>query len=354
MTTIPARLDPRLVTVEGTAYGPYVGMPLCPLAAPGEHLWFTRATAEQIVRDLNVRDAGCGLSGAFSGDGALTFTWTAEYGGRRGAGSESFSPDAHGRYPVGGLWMWDLWDETAVPHTAGQAAFARGAAEFRRADGSASYPEPLDGLYRQGRAEALSVSLNAPAPDAAAPGVDVPLPGAEIHPGGPGGVWRVTWGRLSGVGPDLEAAKRRLMEQVEASVRASQEEPVFARTGDGRTAVAIARGNGADYYQSTERAFWLTARFVDYTPDEVVKVDAGAVPIPPRQGEPPITDEDIEGLVTAFGITEDDLDEAVHELFAERASDLNNEGPHAQVKHLAAQCRDYTELRSLLDDLISR
>ncbi|RSS87007.1 hypothetical protein EF903_18010 [Streptomyces sp. WAC05292] len=161
MTTIPAPLDARLVTVEGSAYGPYVGLPLSPLAAPSEPLLFTRATAEQIVKDLHTYDAECGMTAAFANDGTLTFTWTAEYGGRFGAGAESFRPDAHGRYAIGGLWMWCRWEDcvSEVPFTAGQCAFAEGALQYRQADGSASLPEGLDALYARGREEANRVSL---------------------------------------------------------------------------------------------------------------------------------------------------------------------------------------------------
>ncbi|MFB7836001.1 hypothetical protein [Streptomyces sp. NPDC056056] len=126
------------------------------------------------------------------------------------------------------------------------------------------------------------------APDPApGPHVEVVLPEAQIHPTTePGGIWRVTWGRLSGLGPDLATAKGHLMVQVLASVHASQEEPAFARTGNDHTAIAIARHNGADYYQTNGSIHWLTARYLDHTPDAVIASDAGAVPLPPRQQLP--------------------------------------------------------------------
>ncbi|MEV6683380.1 hypothetical protein AB0N09_42000 [Streptomyces erythrochromogenes] len=115
------------------------------------------------------------------------------------------------------------------------------------------------------------------------PRVDVVLPEAQIHPATePDGIWRVTWGRLSGLGPDLDAAKDHLMVQVLASVYASQEEPAFARTENGVT-IVIARHNGADRYGTNGSVHWLTARYLDYTPDAVVASDAGAVPLRPRQ-----------------------------------------------------------------------
>ncbi|MFE8940999.1 hypothetical protein ACFYNX_26380 [Streptomyces sp. NPDC007872] len=118
---------------------------------------------------------------------------------------------------------------------------------------------------------------------ATGPRVDVVLPEAQIHPATePDGIWRVTWGRLSGLGPDLDTAKDHLMVQVLASVHASQEEPAFARTENGVT-IAIARHNGADRYGTDGSVFWLTARYLDYTPDAVVASDTGAVPLRPRQ-----------------------------------------------------------------------
>ncbi|MFD6471772.1 hypothetical protein [Streptomyces goshikiensis] len=72
------------------------------------------------------------------------------------------------------------------------------------------------------------------------------------------------------------------MVQVLASVYASQEEPAFARTENG-VAIAIARHDGTDRYGTNGSVYWLTARYLDYTPDAVVASDAGAVPLRPRQ-----------------------------------------------------------------------
>ncbi|WP_404949081.1 hypothetical protein HFP70_35450 [Streptomyces sp. ARC14] len=164
MTTTAAPLHPthhdgtplsiELVTVEGSAYGPYVSLPAESLWTPYTAHLFTRATAELIVHDMH-RDE-CGLRGEFAPEtGALTFTWDKDHDGT--GGTETVTPDAYGRYLIGGLWAWDEWGDH-VPHTAGQAAFARGAAEYQQADDSASLCEPLDALYRRGRQEAQLVA----------------------------------------------------------------------------------------------------------------------------------------------------------------------------------------------------
>ncbi|MFD7764127.1 hypothetical protein [Streptomyces microflavus] len=145
-------LSVQLFTVEGSGYGPYVGLPLRDLWTPYTAHLFTRATAELIVRDMHGDD--CGVTAEFAEDGTLTFTWTAAHDGD--GGTIAARPDADGRYLIGGLWSWDEWGDH-VPHTAGQAAFAQGAAEYQ-ADGSGALPEPLDTLYRQGRREAQTLA----------------------------------------------------------------------------------------------------------------------------------------------------------------------------------------------------
>ncbi|WP_050512041.1 hypothetical protein [Streptomyces rimosus] len=158
MTTAPAPLHPtgtdgtppgiQLFTVEGTAYGPYVGLPTSDTWGPYSAHLFTRATAELIVNDLH-RDESS-LRAAFDPEtGTLTFTDEDDE-----MEPETVIPDAYGRYLIGGLWPWNDWDDKDIPHTAGQAAFARGAVEYREADASASLPEPLDALYQRGRQEA--------------------------------------------------------------------------------------------------------------------------------------------------------------------------------------------------------
>ncbi|MFC8538062.1 hypothetical protein ACFUJY_29680 [Streptomyces sp. NPDC057249] len=165
MTTPAADTEPRpadgapllvqLFTVEASAYGPYVGLPLKDPWGPYDAHLFTRATAELIVRDLEHDE--CGMEGHFTPDGTLVFQWTVENDGV--GGSRSVQPDAHGRYAIGELWSWDAWNND-IPQTAGQAAFAVGAAEYElAAEKRTPYPEGLDGLYARGREEALTVSL---------------------------------------------------------------------------------------------------------------------------------------------------------------------------------------------------
>ncbi|THA53130.1 hypothetical protein [Streptomyces sp. A1136] len=98
----------ELLTVDGTQYGPYPGQPTTATRCPYDTYLFTRGTAQRIVEDLH-RD-NCGLTAAFEYDGTLRFTWDATY--RDESGTERVTPDAHGRYAIGGLWPWDFWPET--------------------------------------------------------------------------------------------------------------------------------------------------------------------------------------------------------------------------------------------------
>ncbi|MEV0487301.1 hypothetical protein AB0I69_42715 [Streptomyces sp. NPDC050508] len=163
MTTTPVtvptyadgtRLSIQLFTVEGSGCGPYVALPLSSAWTPYSAHLFTRATAEMIVR--NLENDGRGIFGTFADDGTLTLTWTEDYDGE--GGTQKVTPDAHGRYEIGGLWGWDDWGYH-VPHTEWQAALVQGAAEYRQADASASLPLPLNALYSWGREEAHRVTL---------------------------------------------------------------------------------------------------------------------------------------------------------------------------------------------------
>ncbi|MEU6632905.1 hypothetical protein ABZ905_32165 [Streptomyces parvus] len=146
-------LSIQLLTVEGSAYGPYVALPVSPPTPYAAHL-FTRATAELILHDMH-RDE-CGIRGEFDpATGALTFTWDRHHDGT--GGTETVTPDAYGRYPIGGLWAWDEWGDH-VPHTAGQAAYALGAAEYRESVTTA-FPDGLIELYDRGREEAHRLTL---------------------------------------------------------------------------------------------------------------------------------------------------------------------------------------------------
>ncbi|MFE5717885.1 hypothetical protein [Streptomyces erythrochromogenes] len=98
----------ELLTVDGADYGPYPGQPTTTTRSPYDTYLFAGETAKRIVEDLH-RD-NCGLTAAFEYDGALTFTWDATY--RDEAGVERVTPDAQGRYAIGGLWPWDTWPET--------------------------------------------------------------------------------------------------------------------------------------------------------------------------------------------------------------------------------------------------
>ncbi|MFJ3817709.1 hypothetical protein [Streptomyces sp. NPDC090056] len=105
----PAAAAPlELMTVDGTDYGPYPGQPTTATRSPYDMYLFAGETAQRIVEDLH-RD-NCGLTAAFEYGGALTFTWDATY--RDEPGAERITPDAQGRYAIGGLWPWDTWPET--------------------------------------------------------------------------------------------------------------------------------------------------------------------------------------------------------------------------------------------------
>lgn len=105
----PAPAAPlELLTVDGTDYGPYPGQPTTGTRSPYDTYLFTGETAQRIVDDLH-RD-NCGLTAAFAHDGALTFTWDTTY--RDEPGAERVTPDAQGRYAIGGLWPWNNWNPT--------------------------------------------------------------------------------------------------------------------------------------------------------------------------------------------------------------------------------------------------
>nr|MDT0519810.1 hypothetical protein [Streptomyces sp. DSM 41633] len=97
----------ELLTVDGTAYGPYPGQPTSATRSPYDTYLFTGETAQHIVEDLH-RD-NCGLTAAFEYDGTLAFTWDATY--RDEPGVERVTPDPQGRYAIGGLWPWNNWTE---------------------------------------------------------------------------------------------------------------------------------------------------------------------------------------------------------------------------------------------------
>lgn len=59
----------------------------------------------------------------------------------------------------------------------------------------------------------------------------------------------------------------------------------------------------------------------------------------------------LEQLFVALGLPEDELDETVHELFAETAAAANNGGPYEQITRLLEHGYDEAALEKLLRDL---
>ncbi|MEU3571082.1 hypothetical protein AB0E96_22085 [Kitasatospora sp. NPDC036755] len=85
---------------------------------------FSRPVAEQIVVDLH--SDNCGLTGRWDGS-LLVFEWTPDYDGD--GGTETVTPDEHGRYRIGGRWPWD-YDGPLDAAERHQAAHARSAARL--------------------------------------------------------------------------------------------------------------------------------------------------------------------------------------------------------------------------------
>jgi hypothetical protein len=143
----------RLVTVEGSTYGPYVGAPGNGHGAPYDGIRFTRATAQQIVLDLN-GDA-CGMTGHFTRTGTLVLEWHTDFDGT--GGRRSIRPDTTGRYRIGDLWAWENWaDEPWSTHA--QQVYAEGARQFQ---GTVTNHHGSDWIetYDAGREEADRVTL---------------------------------------------------------------------------------------------------------------------------------------------------------------------------------------------------
>jgi hypothetical protein len=151
------RLSIQLFTVEGTSLGPYVGLPLSSGWTPFSGHLFTRATAEKIVNDLHTEDADCGLTAAFAEDGTLTFTWTEDYDCE--GGQKVVKPDPWGRYEIGDLWPWDMWEDV-TGESDEQHLYALGAAEYRRMDRSPLLSRYEAAIYGSGRLEAHALTLH--------------------------------------------------------------------------------------------------------------------------------------------------------------------------------------------------
>lgn len=136
----------ELYTVDGSAHGPYVASPVPGTWHPYDPISVTRVTAERIAHDLNVGDAGCGLTAAWEG-ASLVFTWDERFGDE--PGSETVTPDAVDRYRIGGLWPWDRVDSPRrlEKFTAGailRAALAEQGIAVHTDGMSPSYAIPLD------------------------------------------------------------------------------------------------------------------------------------------------------------------------------------------------------------------
>jgi hypothetical protein len=150
------RFSIQLFTVEGTSYGPYVGLPLqSHWTGYTKHL-FTAQTARQIIDDLHADE--CGMTGEFAEDGTLTVEWTIESDGE--GGQAVITPDRWGRYLIGDLWAWDNWSED-TEQTEYQRAYALGAAEYRQASrGPLLSASNAAAYYESGRTEAHELTLH--------------------------------------------------------------------------------------------------------------------------------------------------------------------------------------------------
>ncbi|MEU5181200.1 hypothetical protein AB0G49_14220 [Streptomyces longwoodensis] len=146
----------QLFTVADTSHGPYVGLPVDSLWTPYSGHLFTRATAEQIVKDLHEDE--CHMYAEFGEDGTLTFEWTVENDGE--GGTKTITPDQHGRYLIGDLWEWEDWRENPEEHSAYQRLYALGASEYRQADRSSLMDPAAAVVYAMGRVEAHTLTLH--------------------------------------------------------------------------------------------------------------------------------------------------------------------------------------------------
>ncbi|MGW4490482.1 hypothetical protein [Streptomyces sp. NPDC004376] len=153
-------LGVQLFTIAGTGLGPYVGLPITSLWFDDTPHLFTRETITQIANDVARDDLL--MSYSFAADDTLTLRWSADNFDALGR-VVIVVPDVHGRYLFGGMWPWAVWGYDDTWHTAGQAAFARGAAEYREA-ATTPYPDDLAELYARGREEAHRVTLRIAAP----------------------------------------------------------------------------------------------------------------------------------------------------------------------------------------------
>ncbi|WP_431959381.1 hypothetical protein [Actinacidiphila sp. bgisy160] len=93
-----------LVMVDGSDEdGPYPALtPTLWVGTEGKGFRFTRATAEDIVRDLNACEYG--LTAEWHGE-VIRMSWDASY--EPEPGDRDIAPDADGLYDISGWWPWD-------------------------------------------------------------------------------------------------------------------------------------------------------------------------------------------------------------------------------------------------------
>ncbi|MFD3539667.1 hypothetical protein ACFWUQ_09215 [Streptomyces sp. NPDC058662] len=132
---------------------------------------------------------------------------------------------------------------------------------------------------------------------------------------------------------------------------------------EGAVSVAIEREDEPDLLFASADLYGDGSVHVGHWPNGVeweVLLRATGTPNPygsskPRmQPAPPpgqVSAQEIAELLDSLPLDEDVLDVAVHEAFAEQASEVNNQGLAAQVEYLAGRCADVHALRDLLTDL---
>ncbi|MEV8535667.1 hypothetical protein [Streptomyces sp. NPDC051211] len=131
---------------------------------------------------------------------------------------------------------------------------------------------------------------------------------------------------------------------------------------EGAVSVAIEREDEPDLLFASADLYGDGSVHVGHWPDGVqweVLLRSTGTPNPYGSGErrarpaPPagqVTAHEISELLDSLPLDEDVLDVAVHEAFAEQASEVNNQGRAAQVEYLAGRCADVHVLRDLLLD----
>ncbi|MFD0271069.1 hypothetical protein ACFVGY_31555 [Streptomyces sp. NPDC127106] len=133
---------------------------------------------------------------------------------------------------------------------------------------------------------------------------------------------------------------------------------------EGAVSVAIEREDDPDLLFAAADLYGDGSVHVGHWPDGVeweVLLRATGTPNPYGSGERRVqaplpgrvSAQEIAELLDSLALDGDVLDVAVHEAFAEQASEVNNQGLAAQVEYLAGRCADVHVLRDLLTDLTS-